>query len=882
MWPVMRKEDGRLDSSTTKGGSWIVGWNPHGLSVIVTGFIREQSMENAMTKLEETRKVLEVYRAHNGMPQYGNLQILGYVRPFINHNQGRNGMTGVNVANTGLSPIMNAFSNQHENIARLTQRRNDLWLELLEGPILGEIWCCGYRVQPCQLHIIRCDPFKRYSLKPTVFSACALYGPSGVRRLLCGQRPVCLPNMQCNMEGVLLPEVMMGESAPNVENRVRSHAMEPMPNWYNLAFALTPLEDLSQCSLSGMRHWTPQRGLESATGRPTCGELNSEDGENKRMSASRQTHYDNDRAYNGSISDGSAAEPLVGVPPRLDFPTSVDFSEIVVALSMCCLGGNVQRVLLGKDPVRVVHEPIDISGLNARGCGVALDVESPKPSQFLRLIGVMKRVALIGIPVSPIKRYNATPIGGKVEFTQASPNASITYLWPYVHHLLEFLMYGTLIMLRWFKPFSRFSWFVKVMELRLREFVNFVSLLDGQTTSCGLHPVLPHQVARNGNQQHICFLNYLGRYLTDLVLGISIAFLVIYISNTHFMMQHISRYFLFNLHMSYMDWFEGWPAGLKMNEDFNASLGFFAKMVLTTWDRFLCFTSVSEPSMEGEKTYAWITYVYVLMLYISPMGASTALAILADVIGIVTLHLHFLYQSMALVYRFAKELFVSLFNQFRGKKYNKLRNRTDAYEFSVEQMLIATFLFTITFFLFPTVAVYYLYFAFVRTSIWFIQEGLIGVSHLLLYMPFFQISHWALFRRQYIGGMVLSDPIITMTLKNSASPVASIPKIGNDMNNSNFNDIPYEKPSTTVELSIESIPLSLSSVLADFLVVLSVLGKLFMPTRVLSLLRKGEVYGWLESPIYDLIPHLLENCVDPHCTLLRDEKKDDVDAVKTL
>ncbi|CCW59705.1 unnamed protein product [Phytomonas sp. EM1] len=827
------------------------------------------------------------------MPQYGNLQILGYIRPSASTNRGRNGLTGGNAATPRSPAGFNNFSSPFENNMRFMQQRSDLWLDLLEGPILGEVWCCGYRVQPCQLHVIRCDPFKQYSLKPTVFSACALYGPAGVRRLLLGQRPVCLPGMQCNMEGVLLPDVMMAESAPKVENRVRSHVADSMPNWYNFAFASTPIEDLSMCSLSGRDYWTPQTVPDSVTGLAPGGELNSGDGEHRRMSdsmeaallrfsASRNTMFESIRARDLSKSVGTLAEPLAGVPPRLDFPTSVDFSETGIALAMCCLGGNVQRILLGMKPVRMFHEQMGGLEALAHGSSSTPGVINSKSSHFSRFLEGMKKVGLTGIPVSPCKTSDSTLSACGKERQKVTPNASIVSLSPYIHHVLAFLMYGTLILLRGLKPFSRFSWFAEVMELRLREFVNFVSLLDGQTTSCGLHPVLPHQVARNVKQQHFCYLNYLGRYLTDLVLGMFITFLIFHMSNMHSAVQHLSRYSLFNLHMSYMDWFEGWPAGLKMNDDFNASLGFFATLVLTTWDRFLSFTWGSEPRSEDEKTYAWITYVYILLFYISLMGASTALAFLADVIGLITLHLHFLYQSMALVYRLAKELFVSLFNQFRGKKYNKLRNRTDAYEFSVEQMLIATFLFTITFFLFPTVAVYYLYFAFVRTSVWIVQESLIELSHLLLYTPFFQIIHWAMFRRQYIGGMVLSDPIITMTLKNPASPHAGAPKLGNDMSSSNFSGIHHEKLSTTVELSVESIPLPLSSVLSDFLVVLGVLGRLLMPTRVLSLLKKGEAYGWLESPIHDLIPHLLENCVDPRCTLLRGEKTEGTDAAKPL
>lgn len=42
----------------------------------------------------------------------------------------------------------------------------------------------------------------------------------------------------------------------------------------------------------------------------------------------------------------------------------------------------------------------------------------------------------------------------------------------------------------------------------------------------------------------------------------------------------VSRYFLYETHMSYLDWFDGWPAGLKVNGDLNITLCFFAKLVM--------------------------------------------------------------------------------------------------------------------------------------------------------------------------------------------------------------------------------------------------------------------------------------------------------------
>jgi phosphatidylinositol glycan class Q protein len=50
-----------------------------------------------------------------------------------------------------------------------------------------------------------------------------------------------------------------------------------------------------------------------------------------------------------------------------------------------------------------------------------------------------------------------------------------------------------------------------------------------------------------------------------------------------------------------------------------------------------------------------------------------------------------------------------------GKRYNTLRNRTDPWDYDVDQLLLGTILFTLAAHFFPTILVYYTLFALVRT-----------------------------------------------------------------------------------------------------------------------------------------------------------------------
>src|SRR5258708_4499085 len=57
-----------------------------------------------------------------------------------------------------------------------------------------------------------------------------------------------------------------------------------------------------------------------------------------------------------------------------------------------------------------------------------------------------------------------------------------------------------------------------------------------------------------------------------------------------------------------------------------------------------------------------------------------------------------------------------LMNWLLGKRRNVLRNRTDSWDYDMDQLLLGTILFTLVTFLFPTVIVYYLLFALVSAA----------------------------------------------------------------------------------------------------------------------------------------------------------------------
>ncbi|KAK4098684.1 putative N-acetylglucosaminyl-phosphatidylinositol protein [Parathielavia hyrcaniae] len=98
-------------------------------------------------------------------------------------------------------------------------------------------------------------------------------------------------------------------------------------------------------------------------------------------------------------------------------------------------------------------------------------------------------------------------------------------------------------------------------------------------------------------------------------------------------------------------------------------------------------------------------------------GASMPIALFSDLLSILTLHIYSFYLASARIYHWQLNILISLFHLFRGKKHNVLRNRIDSCDYDLDQLLVGTILFTLLFFLLPTVAVFYLNFAIARMTI---------------------------------------------------------------------------------------------------------------------------------------------------------------------
>jgi len=119
------------------------------------------------------------------------------------------------------------------------------------------------------------------------------------------------------------------------------------------------------------------------------------------------------------------------------------------------------------------------------------------------------------------------------------------------------------------------------------------------------------------------------------------------------------------------------------------------------------------------------------------LGMTMILSFVSDVLSILTSSLYFCYLISTKVFSTQLVALGSLFNLFRGKRRNVLRDRTDSWDFDMDQLLLGTILFTLLTFLFPTVAVYYLLFALCRLGIIVIHACLETALAFMNHFPLF-------------------------------------------------------------------------------------------------------------------------------------------------
>ncbi|KAI6118740.1 N-acetylglucosaminyl transferase component-domain-containing protein [Pisolithus croceorrhizus] len=207
-------------------------------------------------------------------------------------------------------------------------------------------------------------------------------------------------------------------------------------------------------------------------------------------------------------------------------------------------------------------------------------------------------------------------------------------------------------------------------------------------------------------QEYIEYHNTLWVILNDIIIGVAFRF---FLHQNQAILNQLVAGGLEGVLAHRMEgmllWLDSWPAGLKLNTELSRfySQGFIG--LITQWATFLCSCLRFLPALN------------LIIETASLMGMTMATSLLLDLLGLLTAHFYACYLISSVIYRHILILIGSLWNLFRGKRYNVLRNRTDPWDYEIDQLLLGTILFTLAAHLFPTIWVYYAVFALVRLSL---------------------------------------------------------------------------------------------------------------------------------------------------------------------
>ncbi|KAI9822123.1 MAG: hypothetical protein M1832_003126 [Thelocarpon impressellum] len=236
------------------------------------------------------------------------------------------------------------------------------------------------------------------------------------------------------------------------------------------------------------------------------------------------------------------------------------------------------------------------------------------------------------------------------------------------------------------------------------------------------------QSVTDSHPDYIRFYNSLWLVANDVIMGIALGSYIV--DNAPWVAYQIntvlSSYTVEGLQRM-ITWLMDWPAGLKLNNELARFLGDLFLWVIEYWAG--CVASLRPV----------LPHVIYFIGFSSFAGASMPISMFSDLLSVLTLHIYSFYVASARIYNWQLTIIISLFHLFRGKKRNVLRNRIDSCDYDLDQLLLGTILFTLLFFLLPTVVVFYLTFASARMVIISLKAILDTLLACLNHFPLFAL-----------------------------------------------------------------------------------------------------------------------------------------------
>ncbi|KAL6539784.1 hypothetical protein OROHE_011555 [Orobanche hederae] len=191
-------------------------------------------------------------------------------------------------------------------------------------------------------------------------------------------------------------------------------------------------------------------------------------------------------------------------------------------------------------------------------------------------------------------------------------------------------------------------------------------------------------------------------------------------------------------------WLMGNPAGFKLNTELAGVLGMICLNAIQIWSTLWIFMG-----------FLFVYFTKGLALCGLIFGLTSAAALIVDVISLATMHVLTLHLFLSLIYSTQIQALAALWRLFRGKKANPLRHRLDSYDYTVEQQVVGSLLFTPILLLLPTTSSFYIFFTILYTSVSFICIVLENAISFIHSTPYAKLFLWLKRRARFPCGIWL-------------------------------------------------------------------------------------------------------------------------------
>ncbi|EER44282.1 N-acetylglucosaminyl transferase component Gpi1 [Histoplasma capsulatum var. duboisii H88] len=313
----------------------------------------------------------------------------------------------------------------------------------------------------------------------------------------------------------------------------------------------------------------------------------------------------------------------------------------------------------------------------------------------------------------------------------------------------------------------------------------------------------------NSHPDYIRFYNSLWLVANDVIIGIALGSYIM--DNADWVASQINSILTWwtveGLQRT-ISWLMGWPAGLKLNNELAVFMGDLFLWVIEHWASALA------------SLRPFLRHVIYMIGCSGFAGASMSMAMFSDLLSILTVHIYSFYIASARIFNWQLTIIISLFHLFRGKKRNVLRNRIDSCDYDLDQLLLGTILFTLLFFLLPTIIVFYLTFASARMIIISLKATLDTCLAFLNHFPLFAVMLRVKDPGRLPGGIHFS--LREALLPNSASKTDEMPS------------------TSTSYIHLQSIPLSLRQMFDQYFQLGHRLRKHYLSPSVILCLVTGR------------------------------------------